>query len=52
MVEIPRAKPGKLRLAGKYWRHAKLRQSADLRADGSVEQVNARRDLLPVARME
>src|SRR6185312_8524630 len=52
MVEIPRAEPGKLHLAGKYWRHAKLRQSVDLRADGSVEQVNARRDLLPVARME
>ena len=41
MVEIPRAKPGKLHLAGEHRRHRKLRQFADMPADGSVEQVNA-----------
>ena len=41
MVEIPRAQPGRLHLAGKHRRHAKLCQLVDMSADGAVEQVNA-----------
>jgi hypothetical protein len=44
MVEIPRAKPGKLHLAREHRRHAELRQFADMPADGAVEPVNARCD--------
>jgi hypothetical protein len=49
MVEIPRAKPGKLHLAREHRWHAKLRQLAVMPADGSVDQVNARRDFPSVA---
>src|SRR6185369_11709525 len=41
VVEIPGAKPGKLHLAGEYWRHAELRQPADMPPDGSVGPLMA-----------
>ena len=40
VVEIPRAKPGKLHVPGKHRRHAELRQPADMPADGAVGSLD------------